>query len=84
MIEKIENQGGVTGAEIVSGRFGVETLPDLPKMIEEEQVREALTFSKDVLNDIAQSVLEESQVNSPDADRGHGRISAEVLDLISE
>ena len=84
MIEKTDTQAGATGAEIVTGQFVVETLPDLPKMIEEERVREALTVATDVLNDIAATVRKETQANSPDADRGQGRISADVFDLVSE
>jgi len=84
MIEKTETQAAATGMEIVTGQFAVETLPDLPKMIEEERVREALTVATDVLNDIADSVRQDTQANSPDADRGQGRVSADVLDLISE
>ena len=83
MIEKTEIQAGVNGSELGVHQPSVQTFPDLPKMIEEEKVRDALSAATDVLRDLAETIREESHVNSPDTDRGQGRIAADVFDLIS-
>ena len=83
MIEKIEPQSNVAVLEIAGASDTPHKTPDLPAMIEEERVRDALSMAKDVLADLSESIIHDTQANSPDADRGQGRMSAEVFDLVS-
>ncbi len=83
MLEKTEFQAGVNGSEIGAVQPIAQTFPDLPKMIEEEKVRDALSVASDVLKDLSESIRDESLINSPDTDRSQGRITADVLDLLS-
>jgi hypothetical protein len=82
MIEKIA-LSNVASLETNQVSETPESLPDLPKMIEEENVRDALSMSQDVLSDLAESIRQADLANSPDADRGQGRIGADILDLVS-
>jgi len=83
MLEKIEFQVVITGAEIGAYQPIAESLPDLPKMIEEQNTRDALSIASSVLRDLSETIHDESQINSPDTDRSQGRITADIFDLVS-
>jgi len=83
MIEKIDTPSNVSQLQTEAVTDTPQTVPDLPGMIEEENVRDALSLARDVLNDLSETILPNDQANSPDADRNQGRMSAEVFDLVS-
>ena len=83
MVDKIDPTSSVTGTEAVIIPLNPQIVPNTPAMVEEVNVRDALSSATEVLNDLAKTIDENNHVDTPDADRSRGGISADIFDLIS-
>ncbi len=83
MVDKIDPTNPISGAEAVVIPLNQQNFPDTPAMVEEVNVRDALSATSEVLNDLAKTIDEYNYISSPDADRSRGDVSADIFDLIS-